>query len=143
MKPEAISSQVGEVTKFAEFPWSFLTSILSEFVHYRHLVLSVRVFTFVTITQFGFMLHGFMHSKSIFLCGWHTNIVSTRSLANIFSGLSEYPFWYIHTFISHMSSVFSFISVSSVWFLCILFRTFIFTLITLELLIFFFLLMDF
>ena len=64
MKPEA-----GEVTQFAEIPWSFLTSILSELVQYRHLVLSARVFTFVTITQFGFMLHAFRHSKSIFLGG--------------------------------------------------------------------------
>ena len=35
--------------------------------------------------------------------------------------LSEYPFWYIHTCISHISSFCSFISVSSVWFLCIFF----------------------
>ena len=48
---------------------------------------------------------------------------------------------YIRTCISHIYSVFSFfLSVSTVWFLCILFRTFIFTLITMELLIFFFLL---
>ena len=67
MKPEAISSQAGEVTHFAEFPWRFLTSMLSEL--YRHLILSARVFTIVTITRFGFMLHAFIHSKSIFLGG--------------------------------------------------------------------------
>ena len=69
MKPETITSQAGEVTQFAEFSWRFLNSILSELVHYWHLVLSSIVFTFVTIIQFGFMLHAFMHSKSIFLFG--------------------------------------------------------------------------
>ena len=67
MKPEATSSQEGEVTQLTEFPWRFLPSMLSELVHYRHLVFSARVITFVTITQLGFMLHAFMHSKSIFL----------------------------------------------------------------------------
>ena len=65
MRPEATSSQVGEVTELAEFPWSFLPSLLSELVHYRHLVLSARVVRFVTITQVGFMRHTFRHSKSI------------------------------------------------------------------------------
>ena len=67
MKPEATSSQAGEVTQLAEFPWRFVPSMLSELVHYKHLVLSERVITFVTITQLGFMLHALMHSKSIFL----------------------------------------------------------------------------
>ena len=67
MKSKATSSQAGEVTQLAEFPWRFLPSMLSELVHYKHLVLSARVITFVTITQLGFMLHAFMHSKSIFL----------------------------------------------------------------------------
>ena len=56
----------GEVTQSAEFPWRVLPSMLSEPVHYRHLVFSASVITFVT-TQLGFMLHAFMHSKSIFL----------------------------------------------------------------------------
>ena len=59
MKPEATSSQAGEVTHLVEFPWRFLPSLLSEFVHYRHLVLSA-------ITQIGFMRHAFIHSKSSF-----------------------------------------------------------------------------
>ena len=67
MKPEAISSQASEVTHLAEFPWRSLPSMLSEFVHYRHLIFSARAITFVTVTQLGFMLHTFMHSKSIFL----------------------------------------------------------------------------
>ena len=67
MKPEAISSEAGEVTQLAEFHWRFLPSILSELVHYKHLVLSARVITFVTITQLGFILYAFMHSKGIFL----------------------------------------------------------------------------
>ena len=58
---------LGEVTQLAEFPWRFLPSMLSELAHYRHLVFSARVITFVTITQLGFMLHAFMHFKSIFL----------------------------------------------------------------------------
>ena len=41
--------------------------MLSELVHYNHLVLSARVSKFVTITQLCFMLHAFVHSKSIFL----------------------------------------------------------------------------
>ena len=64
---EPTSSQAGEVTQLARFPWRFLPSMLSELLHYRHLVLSSRVITFVTITQPGFMLYTFMHSKSIFL----------------------------------------------------------------------------
>ena len=41
--------------------------MLSELMHYRHLVLSARVITFVTMAQFGFMINAFMHCKSIFL----------------------------------------------------------------------------
>ena len=67
MKPEATSSQAGEVTQLAEFPWRFLPSMLSELVHYKQPILSARVITFVTITQLVLMLHAFMHSKSIFL----------------------------------------------------------------------------
>ena len=67
MKPEATSSLSDEVTQLAEFHWRFLPSILSELVHYKHLVLSARVITFVTITQLGFILYAFMHSKGIFL----------------------------------------------------------------------------
>ena len=67
IKPEATSSMSGEVTQLAEFDWRFLPSMLSELVHYRHLDFGARVITFVTITQLGFMLHAFMHSKSIFL----------------------------------------------------------------------------
>ena len=67
MRPEATSSQAGEVTQLSGFPWRFLPSLLSEFVHYRHLFLSARVIRFVTITQVGFMCHIFMHSKSIFV----------------------------------------------------------------------------
>ena len=40
--------------------------MLSELVDYKHLVLSARVNTFITIIQPGFMLHTFMHSKSKF-----------------------------------------------------------------------------
>ena len=67
MKPKATSSQAGEVTQLAEFPWRFLPYMLSELVHYKHLVLGARLITFVTITQLCFMLHAFVHSKSIFL----------------------------------------------------------------------------
>ena len=67
MKPDGTSSQAGEVTQLAEFPWRFLPSMLSELVYYKHLVLSERVITFVAITQLGFMLHALMHSKSAFL----------------------------------------------------------------------------
>ena len=66
-KPEATSSQAGEVTQLTEFPWRFFPSILSELVYYGHLVLSERVITFVTISQLVFMLNAFMHSKSTFL----------------------------------------------------------------------------
>ena len=65
-KPEATSSQAGEVTQLPEFPWRLLLSMLSELVDYKHLVLSARVNTFITIIQPGFMLHTFMHSKSKF-----------------------------------------------------------------------------
>ena len=67
MKPKATSSQAGEVTQLAEFPWRFLPYMLSELVHYRHLVFSARVITFVTFTQLGFVLHTFMNFKRIFL----------------------------------------------------------------------------
>ena len=67
MKPEATSSRAGEVTQLAEFPWRFLPSMLSQLVHYRHIVLSARVITLVTITQLCFMPYALMHSKSIFL----------------------------------------------------------------------------
>ena len=150
MKPEATSSQAGEVTQLAEFPWRFLPYMLSELVHYKHLVLSARVITLVTLTQLGFMLHAFMHSRSIFLgactcyhMSWIPMLFPPALCDFYWSALSEYPFWYIHSRIGHVSSVFSFMSVSSLWFLCFSFRTFIFTLIALELLIFLFLLMDF
>ena len=150
MKPEATSSQAGEVTQLAVFPWRFLPSMLSELVHYRHHVLSARVITFVTLTQLGFMLHAFMHSRSIFLgactcyhMSWIPMLFPPALCDFYWSALSEYPFWYIHSRIGHVSSVFSFRSVSSLWFLCFSFRTFIFTLIILELLIFLSLLMDF
>ena len=42
--------------------------MLSELVHYKHLNISARVITFITITQHAFVLYAFMHSKSIFLC---------------------------------------------------------------------------
>jgi hypothetical protein len=61
MKPEATISQ-------AEFQWNILPSMLSELVHYKHLNISARVITFVTITQHAFVLYAFMHYKSIFLC---------------------------------------------------------------------------
>ena len=50
-----------------EFSLRFLPSMLSELVHYKHLVLSAGVITIVTISQLAFVLHSFMHSKSIFL----------------------------------------------------------------------------
>ena len=50
-----------------EFPWRFLPYMLSELVHCKHLVLCARKITFVTIIQLCFMLHPFVHSKSIFL----------------------------------------------------------------------------
>ena len=53
MKPVAIGSQEGEVAQFAEFPWRFFTSILSELVQYRYLILSASVFTFVIIGDLG------------------------------------------------------------------------------------------
>ena len=55
LKPEATSSPAGEVTHLAEFPWRLLSSMVSELVRYKHLVLSERVITFVTITQLGFL----------------------------------------------------------------------------------------
>ena len=125
MKPEATSSQAGEVTQLAVFPWRFLPSMLSELVHYRHHVLSARVITFVTLTQLGFMLHAFMHSRSIFLgactcyhMSWIPMLFPPALCDFYWSALSEYPFWYIHSRIGHISSVFSFRSVSSLWFLC-------------------------
>ena len=54
MKPEATSSQAGEVTQLAEL---FMPSMLSELVHYKQPILSARVITFVTITQLGLMLN--------------------------------------------------------------------------------------
>ena len=102
-EPGAISSQAGEVTPFAEFPWRFLTSMLSELLHYRHLVLSVRVFSFVTITQFGFMLHPLCVLRVSFLVDvlsheWHTNIVSSSSLGFIFKCALSVPFL-VHTYL--------------------------------------------
>ena len=46
MNPEATSSQTGEATQLAEFPWRFLPSMLSEFMYYKHFALSARVITF-------------------------------------------------------------------------------------------------
>ena len=51
MKPEATSSQAGEVTQFAEFPWSFLPPMLSELVHYKQVVLSARVVKFLPLIK--------------------------------------------------------------------------------------------
>ena len=42
--------------------------MLFELVHYKHLNISARVITFVTITQHDFVLYAFTHYKSIFLC---------------------------------------------------------------------------
>ena len=67
MKSEATSSQKGEITQLAEFPWSFLPSMLSELMHYKHLALSARVITFDKITLLAFVLHPFMHYKSTFV----------------------------------------------------------------------------
>ena len=67
MKPEATSSQAGEVTQLAEFPWKLWPSMLSELVHYKHQVLTARVITFDKITLLAFVLHAFMHYMSIFL----------------------------------------------------------------------------
>ena len=88
-KPEATSSQAGEVTQLPEFPWMLLPSMLSELVDYKHLVLSARVNTFITIIQPSFILQAFMHSKSkfggksfknlnsaefmVFFCGFFSN----------------------------------------------------------------------
>ena len=63
MKPKATSSQAGEVTQLAEFPWRFLPSMLSELVHYKHLVLSARVITFV-------LVHVLSHES-------HSNVISS------------------------------------------------------------------
>ena len=67
MKPEATSSHADEVTQLAEFPWMFFSSMLSELMHYKHLVLSARVITFDKITLLACVLNAFMHYKSIFL----------------------------------------------------------------------------
>ena len=67
MDPLVLNVQAGEATQLAEFPWRFLLSMLSELVHDKHLILGARVITFFTSTQLGFMLHAFMHFKSIFL----------------------------------------------------------------------------
>ena len=132
MKPEATSSLSGEVTQLAEFPWRVLPSMLSELVNYRHLFFSAWVITFVTITQLSFMFHTFMHSKSIFLGAF---VITWDAFQRPFLRLFVISIE-VHTCISHVSSVFGFTSVSSLRFLCISFRTFIFTLIALELLIF-------
>jgi hypothetical protein len=60
MKPEATSSQAGEVTQLVGFPCRFLPSLLSELLNYMHRELSA-------ITQIGFMRHAFIHSKSSFV----------------------------------------------------------------------------
>ena len=156
---EAITSQAGEVTQFAECPWRFLTSILSELKKHKK-----KYFLNLCITGTSFFVQEYSHLSQLFnlalcftpLCilrvsflgdvlshEWHTNIVPPALWDSYLSTLSEYPFWYIHACISHIYSVFSFTSVSSVWVLFIFFRTFIFTLITLELLIYIFLLMVF
>ena len=68
MKPEATSSQAGQVTHLTEFPWRFLPSMLSELMHYKHLVLSATVITFEKKNSLlAFVLYAFIHSKSIFL----------------------------------------------------------------------------
>ena len=106
MKPEATSSQVGKITQLTEFPWRSLPSMLSELVHYRHPILSARVITFVTITLLGFM----SRITTLFppaLCDFYWSV------------LSGYPFWYIHTCIGHVSSVFSFTSVSFFYVSCV------------------------
>ena len=52
MKPEATSNQAGQVTHLKEFPWRFGPSMLSEHMHYKHLVLTTtclcasRLYTF-------------------------------------------------------------------------------------------------
>ena len=66
MKPEATSSQPGEFTQLAEFSWRFLSSMLSELMHFKHLVLSARVITFEGKILY-LPLCFCMHSKSIFL----------------------------------------------------------------------------
>ena len=137
MKPEATSSQAGEFTQLVGFPLRFLPSLLSEFVHYRQLVLSA-------ITQIGFMRHAFIHSKSSFVGACViTWVLFQRNFLQLFV-ISIEVLSQITPFGKYrLTSVFSFTSVSCLWFLFISFRTFIFTLITLELLILLFLVMDF
>ena len=67
MKPGATSSQAGQVTHLTEFPWRFLPSMLSELMHYKHLVLSAKVITFEKNSLLAFVLHAYIHSKRIFL----------------------------------------------------------------------------
>ena len=52
--------------------------MLSKLRHYRHLIPNARVFTFVTINQVGFMLHAFMHFKSIFHAGCVITLVANQ-----------------------------------------------------------------
>ena len=66
LKPEATCSQAGEVTQSHRVSLEVLALHASELVHYKHLDLNERLITFVKITQHKFMLHAFMHSKSIF-----------------------------------------------------------------------------
>ena len=84
--------------------------MLSQLVHYRHLILSARVITLVINTQLCFMPYALMHSKSIFLGACfiiklHSNSFPPPLYDLYWSALSEYPFWYIHTCIGHISSV--------------------------------------
>ena len=144
MKHEATRSQAGEVSQLAQFSWRFLPSMLSELLHYRHLVLSARVITFVTITQLDFMLHAFMHSKSIFLGACViTWVTFQRCFLQLFMIYIEVRSKSTLTHIGHVSSVFSFMSVSFLWFLFISFKIFLLPLNTLKLMIFLFILMDF
>ena len=122
MKPEATSSQTGEVTQLAEFPWRFLPSMLSQLVHYRHLVLSARVITLVTITQLCFMPYTLKHLRVSFLVhvfsqNLHSNVLSSTSLWFLLKCALRVPFL-VHTYL-HRSHVFCLS-------LCYDFRAFIF-----------------
>ena len=80
MKPKATSSQAGEVTQLAELPWRFLPYMLSELVHYKHLVLSAKVITFVTITQHCFT------RLCILRVSFLVHVLSHESHSNVISG---------------------------------------------------------
>ena len=142
MKPEATSSQADEVTQLSSH--SFLGGSCPQC--FLNLCITGTLFLVqeITISQLGFMLHAFRHSKSIFLGACIITWVSSQHCFLLLFVIyievrsqSTNCCTYILTLVTFLLSlVFFMVPVYLFW-------IFLFKLIMLELLIFLFLLIDF